>query len=330
MEYPEDILAVHASSCGDSLEEEAAKGEDMEKSTGGEIKSLDDIIQAIQDAVVTDDVKTFNPLTFNLKAEHGMIEGIETRFFELGTHGRRPMYSLSDLYKGYFRTIGEIVAASLAQGGPALNFLMQWCYHVLCTGSLDIEKLTRSDVGHEYTDLLSSVKVATEVSIKDLTQEILNCGYTGHICCEKKDEIIRAIVLHGNLRLLPMLLQIREGLTLYGLSDIMAKYPDICTPLFVPGLEMKADADFILSVCKAQFSEAGSNKEQVEQTIMTHLQDFLQELEQDEADSGLHLAGCPSLSPRAFLQWITGQGHVPVLQKEKRRFKVNIKFNHDC
>ena len=42
----------------------------------------------------------------------------------------------------------------------------------------------------------------------------------------------------------------------------------------------QADADFILSVCKAQFSEAGSNKEQVEQTIMIHLQDFLQELEQ--------------------------------------------------
>ena len=37
------------------------------------------------------------------------------------------------------------------------------------------------------------VEVATEVSIKDLTQEILNCGYTGHICCEKKDEIIRYV-----------------------------------------------------------------------------------------------------------------------------------------
>uniref|UniRef100_A0A672G254 HECT domain-containing protein n=1 Tax=Salarias fasciatus TaxID=181472 RepID=A0A672G254_SALFA len=165
------------------------------------------------------------------------------------------------------------------------------------------------------------------MTITDLTQDILSCGYTGHIRCEKKDEIIRAIVLHGNLRLLPMLLQIREGLSLYGLSDFMAKYPDVCKPLFVPGIEMKADADFILSICKADFSETGSNKRQVEQTIMNHLQDFLQELEQDPE---MHHPVCPSLSPHAFLQWVTGQGHVPVLQAEKRHFKVNIKFNHDC
>lgn len=51
-----------------------------------------------------------------------------------------------------------------------------------------------------------------------------------------------AIVLHANLRLLPILLQIRDGLKLYGFCDIMAKYPDICQPLFVPGVEMKVSA----------------------------------------------------------------------------------------
>ncbi|KAK1895108.1 Phosphoglucosamine mutase, partial [Dissostichus eleginoides] len=89
-----------------------------------------------------------------------------------------------------------------------------------------------------------------------------------------------AIVLHANLRLFPMLLQIKDGLSLYGLCSIMAKYPDIVQPLFVPGVEMTADADFIISVCQAEFSERGSNKEQVEVTLMKHLQDFLQELEQ--------------------------------------------------
>uniref|UniRef100_A0A672I8I2 HECT domain-containing protein n=1 Tax=Salarias fasciatus TaxID=181472 RepID=A0A672I8I2_SALFA len=158
------------------------------------------------------------------------------------------------------------------------------------------------------------------MTITDLTQDILSCGYTGHIRCEKKDEIIRAVVLHGNLRLPPMLLQIREGLSLCGLSDFMAKYPDVCKPLLVPGIEMKADADFILSICKADFSETGSNKRQVEQTIMNHLQDFLQELEQDAPP-------CVSI---IVSTWVTGQGHVPVLQAEKRHFKVNIKFNHDC
>lgn len=47
-----------------------------------------------------------------------------------------------------------------------------------------------------------------------------------------------SVVLHANLRGLPILQQIREGHRLYGLSDILARYPDICQP-FVPGVEMK-------------------------------------------------------------------------------------------
>ena len=34
-----------------------------------------------------------------------MVAGIEERFFEKGTHGRRPKYSMSDLDKGHFRYV---------------------------------------------------------------------------------------------------------------------------------------------------------------------------------------------------------------------------------
>lgn len=53
---------------------------------------------------------------------------------------------------------------------------------------------------------------------------------------------ISAIVLHANLRLLPILMQIRDGLKLYGLCGIMAKYPFIFQPLFVPGVEITVSA----------------------------------------------------------------------------------------
>lgn len=51
------------------------------------------------------------------------------------------------------------------------------------------------------------------------------------LCCS-------AVILHANLRLLPILQQMKEGLSLFGLGNIMARHPDICRPLFVPGDEV--------------------------------------------------------------------------------------------
>uniref|UniRef100_A0A3Q3G049 HECT domain-containing protein n=1 Tax=Labrus bergylta TaxID=56723 RepID=A0A3Q3G049_9LABR len=52
-------------------------------------------------------------------------------------------------------------------------------------------------------------------------------------------------------------------------------------------------------------------------------------LTSDEVESEVEASG-PQLTVEAFLQWITGQGHVPVLQEEKMRFKVNVKSEHHC
>ncbi|MEQ2215899.1 hypothetical protein XENOCAPTIV_007544, partial [Xenoophorus captivus] len=89
-----------------------------------------------------------------------------------------------------------------------------------------------------------------------------------------------------------------------------------------------ADADVIISVCPAELSESGSNKEQSEVNLMDHLQDLLQELEEDEPSSRAEYS--IALSPTAFWQWIPGQAHIPVLQEERKTFKVNVKFIHQC
>ncbi|RXM34030.1 hypothetical protein EOD39_14502 [Acipenser ruthenus] len=54
-----------------------------------------------------------------------MISGIEKRFFESGLDkkGKNPIYSVNDLDHSYFRTAGEIIAFSLAQGGPAFDLM---------------------------------------------------------------------------------------------------------------------------------------------------------------------------------------------------------------
>ncbi|XP_063755773.1 uncharacterized protein LOC134875229 [Eleginops maclovinus] len=143
-----------------------------------------------------------------------------------------------------------------------------------------------------------------------------------------KMSISSAVVLHAILRLLPLLSQLHEGLKLYGLADLMSQYSNICQPLFVPGVEVKADADFVFAVCHPEFSEKGSNQEQVEVSVMNHLQDFLQELEACEHPEVGDYPG--HLSPSTFLQWLTGQGHIPVLPEEKINFRVCVQFNHTC
>ncbi|KAM4563611.1 G2/M phase-specific E3 ubiquitin-protein ligase-like [Odontesthes bonariensis] len=210
-----------------------------------------------------------------------MVEGIEQRFFEKGAHGSTPAYLLSDFDKGLFRTVGQIFSASLAEGGPSPNFITDWCYHYLCLGQIKSEDWTKADVSDaNYTDLISKIEAAAELELHELANDVFGCGYSGLISGGKKDEMIRAVILHANLRLLPILQQMKEGLSLFGLGNIMARHPDICRPLFVPGDEVTVDADYINSILLAEHNEEGSMRRAREVAIMQYFQDFLQELEE--------------------------------------------------
>lgn len=355
-------IEAHASDCGRSLEEMPSGIAECIHEENRAIENVSDVIQAIMLAVQMEKAfeltvsrhnvverglvqwqrqKKSSPVNYlkvTFLGEAGvdtgalrkefltkMVEGIEKRFFEKGTHGSSPAYSVSDFDKGFFRTVGEIFAASLAQGGPAPNFMMNWCYQYLCEGSINSEDLKKTDVADsQYTDLMSRIEAASQPEANlSLTEDIVNCGYTGIINADKKAEMMRAVVLHATLRLLPILQQVKEGLQLFGLSAIMARHPEVCKALFVPGDEAAADADFISTIIRAEYSEEGSNKRQIETIIMDHFQDFIQELEQDGNEMS-------PLCPKDIMQWITGQAHIPHLQEEKKNFHILMKFNHDC
>ncbi|KAI7810992.1 hypothetical protein IRJ41_009060 [Triplophysa rosa] len=164
-----------------------------------------------------------------------MISVIETRLFISGVdkRGENPVYCLNSLDRNY----SEIMAVSLAQGGPPPVFLREWCFQYLCSGDHDSIRVSTSDVTDlEFSLLIDKVNSCHSTDdMSELTDEIVGCGYTGKVSVDMKSNIIRAIVLHSTMRVVPMLEQLRKGLQLYDLQKVMGMHPDLCLPLFVPG-----------------------------------------------------------------------------------------------
>uniref|UniRef100_A0A673AR81 HECT domain-containing protein n=1 Tax=Sphaeramia orbicularis TaxID=375764 RepID=A0A673AR81_9TELE len=154
----------------------------------------------------------------------------------------------------------------------------------------------------------------------------VTCGYIGIVSLENKDSMIRTVVLHSTMRVIPMLDQLRKGLQLYDLPKIMKTHQDLCLPLFVPGEYDEVDAAFLLERSRPVFSEVGSAKHQKEVNIINFLQDYLQEIE----DSGIKDVTPEGLTVGRIMQWMTGQRHKPVLPSENKDFVIYMKFNHDC
>ncbi|XP_076829285.1 uncharacterized protein LOC143475336 isoform X4 [Brachyhypopomus gauderio] len=211
-----------------------------------------------------------------------MLAEIERKLFVCSADkkGKNPLYCLNSLDQNYFRSAGEIMAASLAQGGPPPAFMREWCFRYPCSGDSDSIQVSATDVtDRELSLLIETISSATDDELGEHTDEILNCGYTGRVSVEKKDHIIRAVILHSTMRVVPVLDQLRKGLLLYDLLKIMNLYPELCLPLFVPGDDDKVDAAFILEKCHPDFSEKGSLKYSKEINIMNLFQDFFQEIE---------------------------------------------------
>ncbi|RXN32911.1 G2 M phase-specific E3 ubiquitin- ligase-like protein [Labeo rohita] len=176
-----------------------------------------------------------------------LIGEIEKHLFEHRGHqrGKSPIYSLSNLEKGFFRTAGEVFSVSLAQGGPAPRFLRPWCFDYLSSGDLDESTLTIDDVDDaELYNLIKKVE-EEETDLSAWNDQIINCGFTGAIKPENKEAIIRSIVLHATLRLLPLLKQIRKGFEVYNFVDILENHSGLCQQFFVPGVVDDDDDDKI-------------------------------------------------------------------------------------
>ncbi|RXN37784.1 ubiquitin carboxyl-terminal hydrolase 16-like isoform X1 [Labeo rohita] len=85
-----------------------------------------------------------------------------------------------------------------------------------------------------------TIKAADNTTLMECRDRILLCGYKGEVSIQRKEDIVRSVVLHDKVRLLPMLQQICSGMNLFGLLALVQQEKDICRQLFVPASFTKA------------------------------------------------------------------------------------------
>ncbi|KAJ4945073.1 hypothetical protein JOQ06_013611 [Pogonophryne albipinna] len=200
-------------------------------------------------------------------------------------HGALRKEFLTEMMAEHFKTAGEIMAVSIVQGGPPPNFFRDWCYGYVSTGEMDRDSISKEDVTDpELSQLMEELEIAEPEAMYDLLDRITACGYSGPATWERKEEIIKAIILHSSVRILPMLQQICSGMKLYGLCEMIVQQPHNFRDLFVPGLHEKPDAEFLMGAISPVFSELGSLRRQRESRIINFLQDFIQNIEDEEEE----------------------------------------------
>ncbi|RXN03145.1 caspase-1-like isoform X1 [Labeo rohita] len=130
-----------------------------------------------------------------------MVTEIEKHFFDGGENGKTPKYSMTDMEKYNFKTVGEIFAVSIAQGGPPPNFFTEWCYNYISTGETNLEVITERDVTDPVlTELIKEIKAADNTTLMECRDRILLCGYKGEVSIQRKEDIVRSVVLHDKVR----------------------------------------------------------------------------------------------------------------------------------
>lgn len=162
-----------------------------------------------------------------------------------------PTNSMLYVHNGTFNACGQIVATSIAQGGPPPCFLEDCIYDMLVDSNVNMNALIPEKHCHEQA-LLEGIK-NDPTSLQDV---ILEHEYTGNIDKDHVDDIIGTVMISLVSKRLIFLNEFRRGLDLYGLPALIQANSDLCKHLFVRGEGGKApDANYLLSCLMPNYSE---------------------------------------------------------------------------
>ncbi|KAJ7391379.1 hypothetical protein OS493_018422 [Desmophyllum pertusum] len=166
-----------------------------------------------------------------------MLEFCNSRLFPDGF----PTQSVLAVAKDDFVTAGEVMAMSIAQGGPCPNFLAPEIYSVL-SRSFVIEDLKDESLKETCLKLTSASEdqlsnILMEDRVLDTLQHI---GYNGVPTRENKESIkrvVEAICMYDQSPpgSMSSIVKLEEGLKTYGLLKSIREHPLMWKPVFVPG-----------------------------------------------------------------------------------------------
>ncbi|XP_078354414.1 uncharacterized protein LOC144639023 [Oculina patagonica] len=259
-----------------------------------------------------------------------------------------PIDSTYHVQNGNFRTAGEIVANSLAQGGPPPCFLDEVAFQTLVNPKLDILNLSEeNDLTQSEQQLLDSIKS----DIDNHRDTILEHGYTGPIDMAHIDGIVRSVAVSLVNKRILYLQEFKEGLKMYGLADIVTNQPAVCQPFFVKEQVQDVDATYLFSLINPEFSPAGSTRRELEETMMDNFQDFLMALDEGpitgydcpvawnysedhpgdilepNTEGSFEKFDTAELTSAGVMGWLTGQKH---RQLNGQKVEIIAKFDHEC
>ncbi|KAK3712178.1 hypothetical protein QZH41_005805 [Actinostola sp. cb2023] len=203
------------------------------------------------------------------------VPDIAKKFFPDGS----PVYSTNDIAS--YRAIGEIVAASLAQGGPAPNFLAPCVYDTLASAEGLNYTSTTEDLQKHLTESELKLLEGIREDVAANTDTILEHSYTGPITEAHVESIVAAVTVSILSRRELMLKELKKGLELYDFATIITKHPQVCKNLFITDQQQPVDPDYLFSLLKPEYSDVGSTRRSIEESVMDNFQDLLFSLEDD-------------------------------------------------
>ena len=205
---------------------------------------------------------------------------------------------------------GKITALSLVHGGPGLCFLSPVQYDALIYGpdkvQVAVEDIYEPELKTSLQQLsrAQSVQEGNEVMSRNNLDTVLELGGTLQQIKSIKDidNIVKRTAHWLTLgRAWPALEQFKQGLSDLGVLKAITNNPDVFHEAFCYS-PVELDADSFKNLFTVLQSEEGSNNRALENVIISHWCDYLQDVEEGEttitlSDLLFFTCGCKQLPP---------------------------------